>query len=33
MLIGTFDKMSAEKQAMHLNNANNFLNNLDKQNK
>jgi deoxyribodipyrimidine photolyase-related protein len=33
MLIGTFDKMSTEKQAMHLNNANNFLNNLDKQNK
>ncbi len=33
MLIGTFDKMSTEKQTIHLNNANNFLNNLDKQNK
>lgn len=32
MLIGTYDKMSAEKQAMHLNNANSFLNNLDNQN-
>ena len=32
MLIGTFDKMNAEKQAVHLQNANIFLKNLDKQN-
>ena len=32
MLIGTFDKMSAEKQATHLQNANSFLKNLDSQN-
>jgi deoxyribodipyrimidine photolyase-related protein len=29
MLVGTFDKMSAEKQAAHLANANNYLNSLD----
>ncbi len=28
MLVGTFDKMSTEKQTIHLNNANIFLNNL-----
>jgi len=28
MLVGTFDKMSTEKQNAHLNNANIFLNNL-----
>jgi deoxyribodipyrimidine photolyase-related protein len=33
MLVGTFDKMSPEKQATHLANANTFLNTLDKQNK
>jgi deoxyribodipyrimidine photolyase-related protein len=33
MLIGTYDKMSPEKQAGHLHNANQFLNHLDKQNK
>jgi deoxyribodipyrimidine photolyase-related protein len=33
MLIGTFDKMSPEKQSTHLNNANAFLQNLDIQNK
>jgi deoxyribodipyrimidine photolyase-related protein len=32
MLVGTFDKMSPEKQATHLGNANTFLNALDKQN-
>ena len=31
MLVHTFDKMSSEKQQTHLNNANMFLNNLDKQ--
>jgi len=30
MLIGTFDKMSAEKQNLHLKNANEFLKQLDK---
>ena len=30
MLIGTFDKMSAEKQNAHLANANNYLKSLDK---
>jgi deoxyribodipyrimidine photolyase-related protein len=29
MLVGTFDKMSAEKQAAHLAKANNYLNSLD----
>ena len=29
MLVGTFDKMSSEKQMTHLNNANNFLKKLD----
>jgi deoxyribodipyrimidine photolyase-related protein len=33
MLVGTFDKMNAEKQEAHLNNANLFLKNLDNQNK
>ena len=33
MLIGTFDKMSPEKQSTHLSNANDFLKNLDIQNK
>jgi len=33
MLVGTFDKMSADKQATHLNNANQFLEKLDLQNK
>ena len=32
MLVGTFDKMSAEKKETHLNNAQIFLNKLDKQN-
>lgn len=32
MLVGTYDKMSAEKQAIHLSNANHFLKNLDLQN-
>ena len=32
MLVGTFDKMNPEKQATHLKNANNFLDQLDKQN-
>lgn len=32
MLVGTFDKMSTEKQAIHLKNANYFLKNLDEQN-
>jgi deoxyribodipyrimidine photolyase-related protein len=30
MLVHTFDKMNPEKQALHLNNANKFLNELDK---
>ena len=33
MLVSTYDKMSSEKQAAHLNNANNFLKNIDIQNK
>jgi hypothetical protein len=32
MLVHTFDKMTTEKQQTHLNNANHFLNALDKQN-
>jgi len=32
MLVGTFDKMSPEKQAAHLEKANNYLKNLDIQN-
>ena len=30
MLVGTYDKMSPEKQNIHLNNANNYLKSLDK---
>ena len=33
MLVGTYDKMNPEKQLAHLNQANNFLNKLDIQNK
>jgi deoxyribodipyrimidine photolyase-related protein len=33
MLVHTFDKMSADKQKTHLDNANKFLKDLDKQNK
>ncbi len=33
MLVHTFDKMSLEKQNVNLDNANNFLNDLDNQNK
>jgi ABC-type siderophore export system fused ATPase/permease subunit len=33
MLVHTFDKMSSDKQNAHLENANNFLNDLDIQNK
>jgi len=33
MLVHTFDKMSSDKQNTHLSNANNFLNDLDNQNK
>jgi len=33
MLVHTFDKMSKDKQNAHLSNANNFLKDLDKQNK
>ena len=32
MLVGTFDKMNAEKQEAHLKNANLFLKKLDNQN-
>ncbi len=32
MLVHTFDKMNPDKQALHLQNANKFLNELDKQN-
>jgi deoxyribodipyrimidine photolyase-related protein len=32
MLVHTFDKMNLDKQAFHLNNANNFLKELDNQN-
>ena len=32
MLVGSYDKMSAEKQAINLSNANHFLKNLDQQN-